>query len=490
MDILSRTWRLNNLYYIVDKSGEKVRFKKNNIQRMIDADTSQRKAILKARQFGVSTNELINLLDGTIFRRNVTSCILAHEQDSIKKLFRIVRRAYEFLPDKLKPELDRGGGSKYEMYFPAINSRIYADLESRGDTIHNLHVSECAFMKDSSRLKSTIQAVPIETGRVTIETTPNGIGNFFYDLWIDNEQPYKKLFYPWYLFEDYRMRPREGLIPTEEEISFIEKAKRLFNVDIDQEQLAFRRYKQAELRVASSDKRRVTFEQEYPEDDQTCFLSSGDSVIDTLTVKRIIESAKDPIETSDWLKVYNLVDRNSLYVIGADTAEGYAGDFSVAVVIEVKTLSVVAKIRGHWRPHEFAHRIKALAERYRVKLGFPLVAVERNNHGHAVLLELEEHVGYSNLYKHSDDRLGWRTDLVSRPLMMNAFIHAVESNQLKLADREILSECLTLVNTNGKIQAADTKHDDCIVATAIALQMAIKSSTLETYSNIGARILT
>lgn len=490
MKILDKNWRLNNLYNIVDKNGDRITFQQNNIQQAIREDSSPRKAILKARQFGVSTGCLIDMFDDTIFNRNMNCCILAHEQDSIRKLFRIVRRAYEFLPAELRPELSKGGGSMYEMFFPSINSRIYCDLESRGDTIHRLHVSECAFMRDSGRLKSTLQAVPLETGRVTIETTPNGIGNFFYDLWIDPAQPYKKLFFPWFMFPAYRLKT-PTLKLTEEEVEFTKKAQKLFNISIDHEQLAFRRAKRAELKGAPGDKSRVLFEQEYPEDDQSCFLSSGDSVMDLVLIKEMINELREPIKDETWLKVYELCDRSSEYVIGADTAEGSGGDYSVGVAVNVKTKTVAGIVRGQWKPHEFAHRLKQLAQHFHIPgKGSPLLAVERNNHGHAVLLELYEHIQYPHLYQHQDDKLGWKTDMVTRPIMFNTFIQAVESRQFIVTDRDILGECLTLVNINGKIQAADTKHDDCVVAAAISLQMALKSSTLGLYENIAAKILT
>lgn len=488
MKILDRSWRLSHLYSIVNKAGDKIPFVPNDIQTLINENTSKRKIILKARQFGVSTNEIIKQLDFVLFTRNANACILAHEQDAVRKLFRIAKRAYDFIPDKLKPEIDRGGGSKYEMYFPSINSRIYCDLESRGDTIHYLHVSEAAFMKDSSRLKSTLQAVPLETGRVTIETTPNGMGNYFYDLWTDPDQPYSKLFFPWFMFPDYKMRA-DGTKFTEEEKEFARKAFKNYGVSISHEQLAFRRYKKSELKSTAADRIRVTFEQEYPEDDQSCFLSSGESVMDLFKIKELIDSAKDPIEDDGWIKVYEPVKNNHEYMIGADTAEGSGGDYSVAIVLNSTTKRLTAKIRGHWKPFEFARLLSELGLRFKNLLGFPLLAVERNNHGHAVLLELEEHLNYPNLYRHSDEKLGWKTDMITRPVMINQFIHAVESGFLSVSDKELLAECLTLVNINGKIQAADNKHDDCVIAAAIGLQMVLKSSTLGLYEDIENKIL-
>lgn len=482
-------WRIRNLYSIINKGGQRVPFRLNSIQTLIRKSSAKRKMILKARQFGVSTESIIDIFDDTCFNMNRTSAIIAHEDDSIKKLFRIVMRAYKFMPEQIRPVLERGGGSKYEYYFPEINSRIYCDLESRSDTVQNLHVSEAAFMKDSSRLKSTLQAVPMG-GRVSIETTPNGIANFFYEDWIEKESTYEKLFFPWYIFPDYRMPLLKKIEKTEEELLLVKKAKRLFGVDITDEQIAFRRFKKAELKTSAFDKKRVTFEQEYPEDDITCFLSSGESVFDLIKVKKLIDQLGDPIREENGVRTYKEFDKTKRYVCGADPAEGIGRDFSVGVMLSIDPLEVVGIVRGQWKPSDFTKKLIELCEVFaRPPEAMPILAVERNNHGHAVILALNEIHNYPNLYVHpQDERLGWKTDSVTRPIMINAFIDAVEDGLLKVNDRDILAECLTLIDNLGKIEAAEGKHDDCVAATAISLQVALQNS-LSAYENIEERIL-
>ena len=284
--------------------------------------------------------------------------------------------------------------------------------------------------------------------------------------------------------------PVDKLDPTDEEKALIKKAKTLFNISITKEQLQFRRFKKSELRLGGGDSKRVTFEQEYPEDDQTCFLASGNSVIDLSVVKKMINNADKPIKDLGWIKTYESFNKTKRYCIGADTSEGVGGDFSVGVCIEMESRKVVAKIRGQWKPFEFAHKLKELADLFsspgRPK---PELAVERNNHGHAVLLELNEHIGYENLYVHTDDKLGWKTDSITRPIMLNTFIDAVDSENIEIHDMEILSEGLTLINNNGKIEASEGKHDDCIVASSIGLQLVVNGASLSLYDNIEKRIL-
>lgn len=490
-DLTNPLWRTKSIYSIVNKEGKTVPFRPNNIQELIRQDQSLRKMILKARQFGVSTSELIRMFDWVCFNTNATACIIAHEQDSIKKLFRIVQRAYKFWPKELehiKPKIDRGGGSKYEMYFPDINSRIYCDLESRSDTIGWLHISEAAFMKDSAKLKATLQTVPIN-GRVTLETTANGLANHYYDMWIDTDQPYKKLFFPWFIFPEYQLPVFEKVIPTEEEIIFIKAAKKNYGVSIKPGQILYRRFKKAELKRSAHDKTLVTFEQEYPEDDVTCFLSSGDAVFDLFTIKKMIDNCPSPLSDKEGLKIFKKPDKTKMYVIGADPAEGVNKDWSVGVVIEASKLEVVAKVRGQFKPSVFAEKLSELGKDYSSTAhGYPLLGVERNNHGHAVLLALDQIELYPAIYVNKkDERPGWLTSNLTRSIIFNRFRDAIEEQDLIVNDKEILNECLTLVDNNGKLEASDGKHDDCIAASAIALQL-ILENPLSVYDDISSKI--
>lgn len=487
-----KAWRLEHCYKIVDKQSRLVTMTMNPIQRRIAASRSKRKMILKARQFGVSTYCILDKYDSTITIPNRTTVILAHENDGIEKLFRIPRRAYENSHPDLKPLLDRGGGSKYELFFPALGSRIYCDLSVRGDTIHDLHISEMAFIKDQNRVKATLQAVPLD-GDVSIETTPNGVGGLFYDMWHDADQPYEKFFFPWYIHDEYQI-PVSKLVPAEtsEEREFKKKAKKLFGVDITPAQIAYRRFKQVELKEL--------FIQEYPEDEETCFLASGSAAMDLLKLAALARAAKSPCLSDGPTRIFLPYNSAHRYACGVDTAEGVGGDWSRACMFDVATREQVATLNAHrLSPEDFAEALYHFCYRYTSRdRPVPLLGVERNNHGHAVLMKLEQ-LHYPNLFFRPkgtdergnlirDDRPGWVTDKVTRPLMIDVFIEAVHRETARLNDRDTFSECRTLVNNEGKIEAQDGKHDDTVIAGAIGLQMVVEAAPLAIYDNIADRI--
>jgi hypothetical protein len=72
-------WRICNLYHIVDKSGQLVQFRPNEIQMDFLTNMGYRNLILKARQMGFSTLIQIAILDQCIFLPNVHAGIIAQD---------------------------------------------------------------------------------------------------------------------------------------------------------------------------------------------------------------------------------------------------------------------------------------------------------------------------------------------------------------------------------------------------------------------------
>jgi len=124
-----------------------------------------------------------------------------------------------------------------------------------------------------------------------------------------------------------------------------------------------------------------------------------------------------------------------------------------------------------------------------------LLGVERNNHGHAVLLGLQEDKHYPNLFDESmfgkttrlkiDEfpkiKLGWNTNEQNRNVMLDHIKMAVEGDpddgvdvfepMFTIHDKNFLSEALTFKQIGGKFQAVSGKFDDDVIASSIAYQM-------------------
>ena len=77
----NRLWRLENLYYILDKEGVKRQFKLNWAQRELYENVWHSNVILKARQLGISTFVTILFLDTCLFNSNTAAGIIAHTRE-------------------------------------------------------------------------------------------------------------------------------------------------------------------------------------------------------------------------------------------------------------------------------------------------------------------------------------------------------------------------------------------------------------------------
>ena len=293
----SKDWRINNLYKIIDKKARLIRFRERNFQTEIRKHQSLIKMVLKYRQGGVTTGCVLDLLDDTLFTPNITTMILAHKRQDLPKIFDKVRLAYKEMDPRLKPPIDKGGGSRYEMRFPSLNSKIYTDIENRGDTIHRLHVSEAAYV-DPEKRRATLGAV-VPGAPITYESTANGMGGDYYENWINPNNNRAKLFFPWFIQPEYQISNHNVQKLTAEEKELVAKALKHYGVEMTLNQIAWRR--------AMLEEYKEDFLQEYPEDDLSCFLTSGTCPMDQQFLSMIMQELTEPIINDSGLKVWKNV---------------------------------------------------------------------------------------------------------------------------------------------------------------------------------------
>jgi hypothetical protein len=113
------------------------------------------------------------------------------------------------------------------------------------------------------------------------------------------------------------------------------------------------------------------------------------------------------------LEVYAPPQPGRRYVVGADPADaGPQSHDSALEVMDLETGEQVCALAGRFEPAVFADHIDTVGRWYNHAPAF----VERNNHGHAVLLALSEHSPLIRLHG-LDDREGWLTMATSKAMM-------------------------------------------------------------------------
>ncbi|MBI3645045.1 MAG: terminase, partial [Acidobacteriales bacterium] len=304
-------------------------------------------------------------------------------------------------------------------------------------------------------------------GAVDIESTPNGAGGYFHAQWLRAVAGggYTPHFFPWWLEPAYRLplAPGESLEPfSEEETLLMAKEK------LAPEQIKYRRYLARTFGGLAP--------QEFAETDTDCFLVSGRPVFDVHAIDARLRQLPSPLRISQnaaeciWLEP----QQGRSYVIGADVAEGGAeGDFSAAVVLDLDTGLQCAELMARWPLSRFAQELARLGERY----NGALIAVERNNHGHAVLYALQHEFNYSRLYQHAESaggtaKLGWPMNARTKPQAIGALGQMLRDPACgtAFASRRLLEQCRSFAYGDDCAMAAlPGTHDDLVIAAAIAL---------------------
>lgn len=290
----------------------------NKAQRYLDERLGEQKAktgkvralILKGRQQGISTYVSGRFYHQAAFRRGVRVFILTHEQEATDNLFGMVARYHEH--NCIPPHT--GAASAKELYFDKLDSGYKVGTAGtkgvgRSQTIQLFHGSEVAFWPHAdTHAAGVLQAVPDETGtEVILESTANGVGNFFHQQWQAAEagaSEYQAIFVPWYWQDEYRKPVDKDFNPSPEEREYQEA------YGLTLEQIAWRRVKIAELKDP------LLFKQEYPATAAEAFQMTGhDSYIKP---ENVVKARKATCQESGPL------------IIGVDPARFGDDRFSVA----------------------------------------------------------------------------------------------------------------------------------------------------------------
>jgi hypothetical protein len=477
-----KIWRLTNLYKIRTKERGIIKFRPNSIQWKIIEQVKNDKPIrhftLKSRQVGISTLWLLWHLDDTLFHQGTITGVLAHKWEALEHLSSIIRIALQNLPRPIPMEEE----NRSKWTIKGLNSTIFVSLEIRSTTIHNLHISEWAFCEDD-RIHATIGAASAHTN-ITGETTGNGVGNDAYQTWMDSKEGkngYKNIFIPWYQHEEYKI-PALGILEPE-------KSEKILG--LSQDQINFRRTMRYRLKNQ--------FYQEFPETEEDAFAQSSVSYFNSRKIltlakeARVVNEQQPPIGKTDDYTIWESPVKGHTYVIGADVAEGVEGDFSAFKVRCLTCRQEAMAYHAHVGLDTYYRDLDHWGRRY----GNALLGVERNNHGHAILLALVEQCAYPNLYcedepprriiqdsskVNREKKYGWHTTANSKPLMLDALKLALEGDSLEdennfepsftVRDLTMLDEILTFRQEGHKLEAISGKHDDTVIAAAICEMMA------------------
>jgi hypothetical protein len=373
-----------------------------------------------------------------------------------------VHRFVDCLPERLREgPLKTSRANVRQIVFPELDAqyRVVSAGDrnaGRGLTVQNLHCSELArWPGDPAETLAGLRAAMAPGAELILESTPDGVGGCFHEEWLKApETGMVRHFFPWWMEQRYRAKAVDEASLTEEERALMSRN------GLDLEQIGYRRQIRANFRGLA--------QQEYAEDEESCFRASGDSVFELEAVEVRLKETPEPVmlrrngEMEIWLPPV----KGKEYVVAVDPAGGGSeGDYSAIEVLEMETGLQCAEFAGHVGGLELARLATDLAAEYcRAWL-----VVERNNHGSGVLALAETNCKYVRIYRQGG-QTGWLTTSVSRPVVLGRLDAALVEKPECFMSRQLLGECRSFVRLpNGNSGARAGTHDDRVMAMAIGL---------------------
>jgi len=474
--------------------------------------------VLKPRQMGSSTITTAVMTHFLRANPNISACMMGDELDTSQNLMNMVNRYVE------NDTLEWGQTYSTSRGEFSNGSKIVKETANdagagRSMTLQALLCSEVAHYRRAGErsgekvLLAIRNCVPSSPNTIVIEeSTPNGAGGAFYNTWQsavefetyrkgNHGNGYIRIFAAWHDFDE-NIAPAQDLSLTFRE----EDLKTRFK--LEDTQLAWRR-RCVKEKCAGDSKQ---FEQEYPSDPVSCFLTSGrprfdidgiafqekclkeptTGVIDVPSnMTRPIFRVTEPAEA--WVWVWETPRENGRYLVSVDCMTGISqvsGKDPDAHSILVLRAGYHDETGAFVRPRVVARvrppcrvDIDVLADfvgRLSIYYGGCLVVPEVNGPGLALIELLKADA--VNIYQREifnlreskrSKALGWQTTDKTRRMIIEELASQIRDYNEKdsgiyVSCKQILEQMRSfVVSDSGRPEASAGRHDDDVLALAI-----------------------
>lgn len=465
------------------------------IERQYNLGLPVRIIVLKGRQLGISTASEGVLFNWCFLQPGAQSLVIAHETKATQNLFGMAKLMWATWPFHTL-FTEKHASQKLLSWEETRSSMSVATAKNVGSgrsyTYHAVHGSECAFWDDPETLMVGLnQSIPYKHGTIVImESTANGVGNWFHDEWIratTKQSVFVPLFFPWYKHYEYEF-PNTTL-----QFQDLDKEEREILKDFASEgmnipKLAWRRF--AIKNYCGNDPNQ--FRQEYPNTPNEAFLSTGTNIFPQQKLNECYKPKRGTrgmltsntgriefVRTIDGpLTIYKLPnthDYRGKYVVAGDPSKTTYGDGACIQVINRYTMEQVAVWHGHISPIPFAHKLIELGYYYNTAL----INCEMEGPGYGSIAVLLQQ-GYPNIWRHrwadkvpgkTSTSYGWSTNYQRKHWAIDQAIWLIGQKALKIHDEITYQQMSNYVMlNNGEMGPASEKgFDDAVMALVIAL---------------------
>ena len=400
-----------------------------------------------SRQIGKSMLISIYAVWYLCFSEDKSILLSADKEATAIEIFGKVKLAYEQLPNWIKPGAIEF--SKTKMLFDnGCKMQVTTTTENtgRGFSINVLLLDEFAFV-DSGTARSFFTSVlptisASKTSKVIITSTPNGVGNLFYELFTGAVEGKNSYAWDTVLWSDVPGRTEE------------------FRKD----QISQMGYKK--------------FAQEY----EAQFISDANSFIPEELFQQYRIDSKPPLIILDEgkYKIWKEYNKDHIYVIGVDVGEGVGRDRSNIAVFDITNLAAIEQVATFSSddigPYNFTSKCYEIACQW----GSPHMLIERNNQGGQVVDGLFNKYHYPNLISYGASELNRKSNIIGILSHTNVKMKAITNFRYWLVERQCIKlndiasieqfkEFVQYPNGTWAAIKGDNHHDDYIMSMIWAL---------------------
>ncbi len=474
--------------------------------------------LLKARQWGGSTLVQMYLAWMQLVRhRGWNSLICGHlhaTSKGIKRMYNLLLRNYprELLDDagdsvrftKLEGQTNVQQIEARDCLVITGSSR--SEDAVRGYDISMAHLSEVAFWQASAMhspddvVRSVCGSVALKADTVIVlESTANGVGDFFHDEWLRAEQDRsdkEPVFVPWHEIDLYSLAVDDAAALWS---GMDEYEHQLWADGCTLEQINWyhqkrREYRSHELMMA-----------EYPSNASEAFTTSGHNPFVGKDLDRLQQGcALSPVLVGDIqgaglrgadakrgvclvsvplgrLKVWEQPEVGcgvtTRYMVVVDVGgRSDDSDYSVIAVWRLPQPERKAAIVAQWRGHIDHDLLGWKSMQLAVYYNHALLVVESNTltneaarAGESEYILQEVSREYGMIYKRDGKKLGFHTNVKTKRMAIAALIEAQRMQSYVERDIDAVNEMRDYEDHNGRYAARPGKHDDILMTRAIGL---------------------
>ena len=399
--------------------------------------------ILKARQLGISTTTAAYVVWMMMFHRNKNILVIATKFQTAANLVKKVKHIIKNLPPWMQIAnitIDNRASFVLSNGSEIKASSTTADA-GRSEALSLLVIDEAAHVEGLDELWTGLYPTLSTGGRCIALSTPNGVGNWFHQVYSDSEQGQND-FFPTKLQWDIH--------PDRDRAWFEKETKNMSQRQIAQEL-------------------------------QCNFNMSGETLVHPEDLEWVESQIKEPkyrvgFDRNFW--IWEKAQQDANYLLSADVARGDGKDSSTLHVLKLETMEVVAEYQGKPTLDAYADMLNGIGRDY----NNGMIVVENNSVGYAVLTKLQE-LGYNNIYfsvkstheyvsqvqgeNMSNAIAGFSTTSKTRPLIIAKLEEFIRNKLITIYSSRTLNELKTFIWNNGRPEAMRSYNDDLTMALAI-----------------------